>query len=88
MSRASLLVLIHRELAADLLRHLPIQSLAATRSMHLVGHSFGALVALEQQAPAAVWPMMPWANDQRGIVALSSPLTTQRQESQTLGCKG
>jgi hypothetical protein len=56
--------------------------------MHLVGHSFGALVALEQQAPAAVWPMMPWANDQRGIVALSSPLTTQRQESQTLGCKG
>jgi hypothetical protein len=38
-----------RELAADLLRHLPIQSLAATLPVHLVGHSLGALVALELQ---------------------------------------
>jgi pimeloyl-ACP methyl ester carboxylesterase len=37
------------ELAADLLRHLPIQSLAATLPVHLVGHSLGALVALELQ---------------------------------------
>jgi pimeloyl-ACP methyl ester carboxylesterase len=36
-------------LAADLLRHLPIQSLAATLPVHLVGHSLGALVALELQ---------------------------------------
>ena len=36
-----------QELAADLLRHLPIQSLAATLPVHLVGHSLGALVALE-----------------------------------------
>jgi pimeloyl-ACP methyl ester carboxylesterase len=38
-----------RELAADLLRQLPIQSLAATLPIHLVGHSLGALVALEVQ---------------------------------------
>jgi pimeloyl-ACP methyl ester carboxylesterase len=38
-----------RELAADLLRQLPVQSLAATLPMHLVGHSLGALVALELQ---------------------------------------
>jgi pimeloyl-ACP methyl ester carboxylesterase len=38
-----------RELAADLLRHLPIHSLAATLPVHLVGHSLGALVALELQ---------------------------------------
>ncbi|GDX74393.1 hypothetical protein LBMAG40_10500 [Cyanobium sp.] len=38
-----------RELAADLLRDLPIQSLIATLPVHLVGHSLGALVALELQ---------------------------------------
>lgn len=38
-----------KELAADLLRQLPIQSLAATLPVHLVGHSLGALVALELQ---------------------------------------
>jgi pimeloyl-ACP methyl ester carboxylesterase len=38
-----------RELAADLLRQLPIQSLAAALPVHLVGHSLGALVALELQ---------------------------------------
>jgi len=38
-----------RELAADLLRDLPIQSLMATLPVHLVGHSLGALVALELQ---------------------------------------
>jgi pimeloyl-ACP methyl ester carboxylesterase len=38
-----------RELATDLLRQLPIQSLAATLPVHLVGHSLGALVALELQ---------------------------------------
>jgi len=38
-----------RELAADLLRSLPIQSLAATLPVHLLGHSLGGLVALELQ---------------------------------------
>jgi pimeloyl-ACP methyl ester carboxylesterase len=38
-----------RELAADLLRQLPIQSLTATLPVHLVGHSLGALVAMELQ---------------------------------------
>jgi pimeloyl-ACP methyl ester carboxylesterase len=38
-----------RELAADLLMQLPIQSLASTIPVHLVGHSLGALVALELQ---------------------------------------
>ena len=38
-----------RELAADLLRMLPIQSLAASLPVHLVGHSLGALVAMELQ---------------------------------------
>lgn len=38
-----------RELAADLLRLLPIQSLAASLPVHLVGHSLGALVAMELQ---------------------------------------
>ena len=38
-----------RELAADLLRDLPIQSLMTTLPVHLVGHSLGALVALELQ---------------------------------------
>lgn len=38
-----------QQLAADLLRHLPIKSLAATLPVHLVGHSLGALVALELQ---------------------------------------
>ena len=38
-----------RELAADLLRLLPIQSLAASLPVHLVGHSLGALVALALQ---------------------------------------
>ena len=39
-----------QELAADLLRQLPIQSLLATPlPVHLVGHSLGALVALELQ---------------------------------------
>lgn len=38
-----------QELAADLLRHLPVQLLAATLPVHLVGHSLGALVALELQ---------------------------------------
>jgi pimeloyl-ACP methyl ester carboxylesterase len=38
-----------RELAVDLLRQLPIQSLADTLPVHLVGHSLGALVALELQ---------------------------------------
>lgn len=38
-----------RELAADLLRALPIRSLMATLPVHLVGHSLGALVALELQ---------------------------------------
>ena len=36
-----------RELARDLLRILPIQSLAASLPLHLVGHSLGALVAME-----------------------------------------
>jgi pimeloyl-ACP methyl ester carboxylesterase len=38
-----------RELAGDLLRQLPIQSLAASLPVHLVGHSLGALVAMELQ---------------------------------------
>jgi len=38
-----------RELAVDLFRQLPIQSLADTLPVHLVGHSLGALVALELQ---------------------------------------
>jgi pimeloyl-ACP methyl ester carboxylesterase len=38
-----------RELADDLLRQLPIQSLAASLPVHLVGHSLGALVAMELQ---------------------------------------
>ena len=38
-----------RELAGDLLRILPIQSLAASLPVHLVGHSLGALVAMELQ---------------------------------------
>ena len=39
-----------QELAADLLQQLPIQSLLATPlPVHLVGHSLGALVALELQ---------------------------------------
>jgi pimeloyl-ACP methyl ester carboxylesterase len=38
-----------RGLAADLLDRLPIQSLAATLPVHLVGHSLGALVAIELQ---------------------------------------
>jgi pimeloyl-ACP methyl ester carboxylesterase len=38
-----------REMAADLLKRLPIQSLSATLPVHLVGHSLGALVAMELQ---------------------------------------
>ena len=38
-----------QELAADLLRQLPVQLLAKTHKVHLVGHSLGALVALELQ---------------------------------------
>jgi pimeloyl-ACP methyl ester carboxylesterase len=38
-----------REMAADLLERLPIQSLSATLPVHLVGHSLGALVAMELQ---------------------------------------
>jgi pimeloyl-ACP methyl ester carboxylesterase len=38
-----------RELAADLLRLLPIQTLAEAVPLHLVGHSLGGLVALELQ---------------------------------------
>jgi pimeloyl-ACP methyl ester carboxylesterase len=38
-----------KQLAIDLLEHYPIQALTATLPVHLVGHSLGALVAMELQ---------------------------------------
>lgn len=85
-----------QELAADLLRQLPMQSLLATPlPVHLVGHSLGALVALELQklfhesgAGAAslvlVWPAMLWANDWREIASSIYQPTTQLQVYQAL----